>query len=934
MHKTYQPQLIESHCLAKWAQQAAFQASGVGDPYCIMLPPPNVTGSLHMGHGFQVSLMDALIRYQRMCGKNVLWQGGTDHAGIATQALVERQLADTGQSRIQLGRERFLAAVWAWKAQSGDRITQQLQRLGASIDPARDRFTCDEGFTQAVTTVLIQLHQAGLLYRGKRLVNWDPQLLTAISDLEVNHQEEAGFLYYLRYPLCNHPGAIIVATTRPETLFGDVAVAVHPQDSRYQALIGQPVQLPLTDRLIPIIADEQVDPNFGTGCVKITPAHDFNDYALGQRHQLSPINILTPEAQLNEQVPLPWQGMDRLAARESLITALTARQSIEKTEEHTLKIPRGDRSGAIIEPYLTDQWFIRMKPLAEPAIAAIKAGHVRFVPENWANICLQWLENIEDWCISRQLWWGHRIPAWYGPQGEVFVGADEASVRQQYQLDATFSLRQEEDVLDTWVSSALWPFVTLGWPNQTPEFHTFYPTDVLVTGFDIIFFWVARMLMMSLYLTQQLPFKTVYVTGLIRDHLGQKMSKSKGNVLDPLDIIDGIDSAALIQKRTQGLIQPHMASTIEKLTRQQFPEGIQSFGTDALRLTYYALAAPTRDIRFDLNRTAGYRNFCNKLWQATRFVLSHSQGDRDPHPDARSVFDRWILSQLHQTIAQAHLHFSHYRFDLLVQTLYEFVWYDFCDWYLELVKPVLTASMPDFQNASPAAARHTLISVLETVVRLLHPLMPFITEALWQSIASLNIDPHLKEDTAHYRLLSQVAYPVADIAQHESRAVALVSQLQQIIRAIRGLRSKLKLAPHQVVPLFCTQASLIDQPDIDHYQAYIKHLARISTIQWLDPQAAFEPAAMTQVGTLVLRIPLAGLVDVKTEVIRLQKAQRRLEKALVRSQQSLVNPHFLAKAPSELVEKARVQLATDAGQLEKIKQQLTDLQAHGQPKAF
>ncbi|MGA7536799.1 MAG: valine--tRNA ligase, partial [Candidatus Rickettsiella isopodorum] len=697
-----------------------FQPSGQGKPYCIVLPPPNVTGSLHMGHGFQVTLMDALIRYQRMCGKNVLWQGGTDHAGIATQMVVERQLLAQGKSRHDMGREIFVDAIWEWKKKSGGMITEQLRYMGASIDWTRERFTRDTDFSAAVEKVFIDLYAKNLIYRGKRLVNWDPELLTAVSDLEVINQEEPGYLWTIRYPLLNSDDFLLVATTRPETLFGDVAVAVHPDDPRYQSYIGKQIKLPLTERVIPVIADISVEPTFGSGCVKITPAHDFNDYATAQRHHLTNINIFTPNAHLNEQAPENFRGLERFAARKKIIQDLEQLELLEKTETYPVKTPRGDRSGAVIEPYLTDQWFMSMQPLAKPALLAINQGKLDFIPETWRKVCLQWLENIEDWCISRQLWWGHRIPAWYDEQGQFYVGKNEKSIREQYSLDPKVTLKQDEDVLDTWFSSALWPFVTLGWPQSTKELKIFYPTNVLVTGFDIIFFWVARMVMLGLHFTGKVPFKEVYVTGLIRDHEGQKMSKSKGNVLDPLDVILGINLDDLVAKRTQGLLRAKMAQKIEHATRQQFPQGIPALGTDALRFTYCALASPTRDIRFDLNRTEGYRNFCNKLWNASRFVLMHNTKQKrlNSLENLTLPINRAFYSLLQNTIANMHKHFQDYRFDLMAQTIYEFIWNEYCDWYVELAKPILT-------NTSSPASQETLsclIFVLEICLRLLHPI--------------------------------------------------------------------------------------------------------------------------------------------------------------------------------------------------------------------
>jgi valyl-tRNA synthetase len=782
--KVYNPETIEPHWYQTWETKGYFAPTGKGEPYCIMLPPPNVTGSLHMGHGFGFTLIDVLIRYQRMCGKNTLWQGGTDHAGIATQMVVERQLIAKGQTRHELGREAFLEKIWEWKDESGGNITRQLRRLGASIDWSRERFTMDDELSKAVREVFIQLYDEGLIYRGKRLVNWDPVLLTAISDLEVNNEEEAGSLWHIRYPLLDANAHIVVATTRPETLLGDVAVAVHPDDERYQSLIGKHVKLPLTDRTIPIIADTYVDPTFGTGCVKITPAHDFNDYAVGVRHQLEPINILTPNAHLNENAPKAYQGLERFKARAQIVKDLEAQGLLEKVDKHTLKVPRGDRSNTVIEPYLTLQWYVKSKPLAEPAIAAVQNGDVKFIPENWNKTYFQWMNNIEDWCISRQLWWGHRIPVWYDADGNSYAGQDEADARRRHKLADNITLKQDEDVLDTWFSSALWPFSTLGWPQKTEALQQFFPTSVLLTGFDIIFFWVARMIMMSLKFTKRIPFSEVYITGLIRDAEGHKMSKTKGNVLDPIDLIDGINLDDLLKKRTQGLMQPAMAEKIAKATRKEFPEGIPSYGTDAMRFTYCSIASYTREIRFDTNRLGGYRNFCNKLWNASRYVLMNTEGQDTGLNNQNmtlSLPDRWILSRLQQTIQEAHDALKLYRFDHYAQTLYDFTWNEFCDWYLELSKPILTSS--DSTDDMLRGTRHTLINILEALLRLLHPIMPFITEEIWQRIA-----PLAGKTGATIMLES---YPIADSAQVDTTAVQELEWIKNVIIAIRTIRSEM-----------------------------------------------------------------------------------------------------------------------------------------------
>lgn len=921
MDKTYNPQAIEQYWTQYWEQHGYYQPNGGDSTFCIMLPPPNVTGSLHMGHGFQHTLMDILIRYHRMLQDDTLWQVGTDHAGIATQMVVERQLLAHNVSRHDLGRERFVDKVWEWRQQSGNTITHQMRRLGTSGDWSTERFTMDSEFCQAVNEAFVRLYEEGLIYRGKRLVNWDPKLLTAISDLEVIAEEESGHLWHIRYPIMDSSDYLIVATTRPETLLGDMAVAVNPQDPRYQHLIGKQLQLPLCDRVIPIIADDYVDPEFGTGCVKITPAHDFNDYAIGQRHQLPSMNIFTPSAKINEEAPIAYRGLDRFEARKQIIADLQAQGLLEKTVKHTLKVPRGDRSGEILEPYLTNQWYVKMDTLAEPAIAAVKQGLIKFVPESWAKTYFQWLENIQDWCISRQLWWGHRIPAWYDQQNRLYVGKDEADIRKKYQLDDTTDLTQEEDVLDTWFSSALWPFATLGWPEQTPALARYYPTDVLVTGFDIIFFWVARMVMMGLKFTQQIPFKTVYITGLIRDAEGQKMSKTKGNVLDPLDIVNGINLDALIQKRSYGLMQPEMAERIASKTRQEFPQGITAYGTDALRFTYCALATHGRDIRFDLGRVEGYRNFCNKIWNAARFVLMNMQNQEDRSSSETltlNTIDRWILANLQNTITVATHHIDNYRFDLLAQTIYEFIWNEYCDWYLELAKPILFAKD---KPAAQQATRHTLVHVLETILRLLHPIMPFITEEIWQQIAPLA--------SKSGQTIMQQAYPKPDPHLIDQAAIQEISWLKEIVLAIRNTRGALDISPAKKIEVILYKGTEQDRHYANLNQDFIQHLGRVNCINYLTNDEILPPTATAGlIGNLEVLLPLAGFIDKDIELQRLAKEISKIQVEVAKIQAKLNNEGFLKKAPAQVVTDERNKCAELLFKLEKLaehKQQVTEL---------
>jgi valyl-tRNA synthetase len=893
MGKVSAPAQIERRIYEHWESHGWFAPSGHGAPYCIMIPPPNVTGTLHMGHAFQHTLMDALTRYHRMCGDDALWQPGTDHAGIATQMVVERQLNAQGVRRTDLTREAFLERVWQWKAQSGGTISAQMRRLGDSVDWSRERFTLDPELSRAVTEVFVRLHDEGLIYRGKRLVNWDPVLLTALSDLEVQAQEEDGHLWHLRYPLADGTGFLVVATTRPETMLGDTAVAVHPQDERYQGLIGRQLRLPLAERDIPIIADAYVDPAFGSGCVKITPAHDFNDYEIGQRHQLPLINIFTPRAALADTVPARFRGLDRFAARERVLAELTGAGLIEKIEKHKLVVPRGDRSGAILEPYLTDQWYVRIAPLAAPAIAAVEQGRTRFVPENWARTYFEWMRNIKDWCVSRQLWWGHRIPAWYDPAGRSYVGRTEAEVRTRHHLGAEVALRQDEDVLDTWFSSALWPFSTLGWPERSSALTRFYPGSVLITGFDIIFFWVARMLMMGLKFMDDVPFRDVYITGLIRDEHGDKMSKSKGNVIDPLDIVDGIALEALIAKRTSGLMQPQRAPQIERATRRQYPDGIAPHGTDALRFTFAALASPSRDIRFDLARVGGYRNFCNKLWNAARYVTM-AVGEQPPAAGAAvelSVADRWIRARFGRMLGTVEAAYRDYRFDYAASALYEFAWYDFCDWYLELTKPVLQS------DSAAAAARQgalrTLSELLEALQRALHPLMPFITEEIWQRVAPL---AGVSGPTVMLAPYPQAAhYPADESAERET------TWLKAVILGVRQIRGEMNISPGRRIPLLLRDAGAQEQDYAQRHRALLERLAGLESVRLLTPGETAPQAAVALVGELALLVPMAGLIDAAAEAERLGKLLAKAQADLTKTQAKLANENFVRNAPAEVV---------------------------------
>jgi len=913
MDKTYDPHAIEQRWYQTWEQEGDFAPSGEGAPYCIMIPPPNVTGSLHMGHAFQDTLMDALTRYHRMRGDNTLWQPGTDHAGIATQMVVERQLNRQDLTRHDLGRETFIERIWEWKHESGGTITQQLRRMGSSVDWSRERFTMDEGLSEAVRTTFVRLYDEGLIYRGKRLVNWDPVLHTAVSDLEVVSEEESGHLWHMRYPLADSPDDyLIVATTRPETMLGDTAVAVNPSDERYQQLIGKTVRLPLSGREIPIIADDYVDPEFGTGCVKITPAHDFNDYEVGKRHDLPMINIFTIDACISDTAPGNYAGLDRFEARKRIVKDMEALGLLDKIEDHRMMVPRGDRSGSVVEPFLTDQWFVKVAPLAEPAIQAVENGDIRFVPDNWKNTYFEWMRNIQDWCISRQIWWGHRIPAWYDDAGNIYVGLTEADARSRAKLGNEVMLRQDDDVLDTWFSSALWPFSTLGWPNDTAELRTFYPTSVLVTGFDIIFFWVARMIMMGLKFMDAPPFREVYIHGLVRDAHGQKMSKSKGNVLDPIDLIDGIDLETLVAKRRAGLMQPQMADKIEQHTRKDFPDGIPAFGTDALRFTFAALASTGRDINFDLGRIEGYRNFCNKLWNAARYVLLNTEG-KDCGQQGEVVIlnaaDNWIVSQLQQTIREVTAAIESYRFDLAAQAIYTFIWDEYCDWYLELSKPVLTD--PESSIDALRGTRRTLVRVMETVLRLVHPLAPFISEEIWQRMAPLA--------GISGRTIMRQPYPIADLSLVDAAASAEIDWVKSVIAGVRKIRSGMSIDPRKPLPVLLQNGSATDRDRLENNRHYLENIGRIEAIIWLDTGEQAAESATALVGEMKLLIPLSGLIDKDAEIARLAKELENRSKELLRCEQKLANAGFLDKAPAAVVAKEQSRASS-------LKQAISDLE--------
>ncbi|KGQ63261.1 valine--tRNA ligase [Gallibacterium anatis] len=942
---------VEQALYKHWEEQGYFKPNENPNApsYCIAIPPPNVTGSLHMGHAFQQTLMDTLIRYHRMQGDNTLWQAGTDHAGIATQMVVERKIAaEEGKTRHDYGREAFIEKIWDWKAYSGGTISQQMRRLGNSIDWERERFTMDDGLSDAVKEVFVRLHEEGLIYRGKRLVNWDPKLHTAISDLEVENKESKGSLWHFRYPLANGEKTadgkdyLVVATTRPETMLGDTAVAVHPEDERYQSLIGKTVILPLANREIPIIADDYVDREFGTGVVKITPAHDFNDYEVGKRHQLPMVNVMTLNADIRDEaeiigvdnkplanyvaeIPEKYRGMERFAARKQIVADFEALGLLEEIKPHDLKVPYGDRGGVPIEPMLTDQWYVSVKPLAEVAIKAVEDGEIQFVPKQYENLYFSWMRDIQDWCISRQLWWGHRIPAWYDEQGNIYVARNEAEVRQKYQLSDDIKLKQDEDVLDTWFSSGLWTFSTLGWPNNTKDLQMFHPTNVLITGFDIIFFWVARMIMFTMHFIKdkngkpQVPFKTVYVTGLVRDENGAKMSKSKGNVIDPLDMIDGIDLESLVAKRTGNMMQPQLAAKIEKATRKEFPEGIVAHGTDALRFTLAALASTGRDINWDMKRLEGYRNFCNKLWNASRFALMNINGKDCGYGENKemelSLADRWILAEFNQTVKTFRQALDQYRFDIAATTLYEFIWNQFCDWYLELTKPVLNSGSEIQQRGT----RHTLITVLEQILRLAHPIIPFITEEIWQKVKGLvNIDA----DTIMLQ-----PFPQFDANLVDEQAINEINWIKELIVNVRNIRSEMNIAPSKALDVLLRHLTEEEINCLNNNLSLIKTMAKLESINILSSDEEAPLAVTKLLGNAELLIPMAGFIDKQAELARLTKELNKLQQEVQRIENKLNNENFVAKAPEAVIAKEREKMQGYLDGLDKLKAQYAAIEA-------
>ena len=967
LENAYNPSDVENGMYQVWEDKGYFQPSyDKQQSFSIALPPPNVTGSLHMGHGFNNAIMDTLTRYHRMLGENTLWQPGTDHAGIATQMVVERQLNAQGIKRHDLGREKFLEKIWEWKAESGGNITRQIRRLGSSVDWSRERFTMDDGLSNAVKEVFVRLYEDGLIYRGKRLVNWDTKLQTALSDLEVENHDEKGSLWHFRYYLTDKNAKtqdgknyLVVATTRPETLLGDTAVAVNPEDARYQHLIGQTVTLPITGRIVPIVGDDKaVDMEFGTGCVKITPAHDFNDYETGKRHNLPMINIfdnsahILPEMQIFtdlqtkepqlETTPSEYAGLERFAARKKMVEQSEAEGWLEEIKPHDLKVPKGDRSNTIVEPWLTDQWYVSIEKLAKPAIEAVEDGRTEFVPAQYKNMYMAWMRDIQDWCISRQLWWGHRIPAWYDDEGNIYVGRDEAEVRQKYHLADSLALRQDSDVLDTWFSSALWTFSTLDWQGETSfddysqALKTFHPTSVLVTGFDIIFFWVARMMMMTLYFIKdkdgnpQVPFKTVYVHGLVRDGQGQKMSKSKGNVLDPIDLIDGIDLETLVAKRTTGLMNPKDAQKIEKATRKEFADGIPAFGTDALRFTFTSLASTGRDINFDLKRIEGNRNFCNKIWNATRFVLMNcvdKEGnalniDKTANTALWELPEQWIMSRLNSTVKAIHEHMSQYRFDLVSQDIYEFIWNEYCDWYVELAKSSLNDESVSAERK--AQIRYVLLSCLEVAMRFTHPIMPYITESIWQTIAPI-IDKKATDS------IMTAAFPTADDSLISLQTEHDMTWLQALIGAIRNIRGEMKLGNAVRLPVLLDNISDEETARLSRIENQFKSLAKVDTLTIVNAGDGADKelplSSSSMVGQLKVLVPMKGLIDPTAELNRLAKAQDKLTKQAESLRSKLSNESFVSKAPANVVESEKAKLAEMDTQLAEMSKQIEQLKA-------
>ena len=912
MEKTYNPKEIEARIYESWENSGYFSPSKSGEPFCIVIPPPNVTGTLHMGHAFQDTIMDIIIRYKRMNGKNTLWQVGTDHAGIATQMVVERQLEKSGTSRQELGRESFEKEVWKWKEESGSTITKQMKRLGASTDWTKEKFTMDENLVRGVTKVFIQLYEEGLIYRGKRLINWDPVLQTALSDLEVATTEEKGSLWHMKYPISGSENHIVVATTRPETMLGDTAVAVHPDDKRYKDLIGKEVILPLTDRKIPIIADEYVDQEFGTGCVKITPAHDFNDFEIGKRHDLEIISILDQSAKINQSAPAEYQGLDRFEARKKIVDDLEKNGLLQEIEDYTLTIPRGDRSGAILEPLITNQWFLKMEPLAQPAIEAVKNGEIKFIPENWSKTYFEWLENIQDWCISRQLWWGHRIPAWYDDEGNVYVGESENEIRKQHNIENSIALIQDDDVLDTWFSSALWPFSSLGWPDETYDLKTFYPTNVLVTGFDIIFFWVARMVMMGLKFMNEIPFKEIYIHGLIKDKNGQKMSKSKGNILDPIDLIDGISLDELLDKRVQGLMQPEMEKRIINDTKKEFPNGIPDFGTDALRFNFAIQASTGRDIRLDLKRVEGYRNFCNKIWNASRFIKMNTNDfelletqDTDGHP-----VDQWIQSKFAETIDEVERQLSQYRFDLAATAMYEFVWNDFCDWYIELSKALINE--PEIKRSQKDYTKNNLIKMLDAILRMLHPTIPFITEEVWQSLSEENKN----------RSIMKADFPSSENWKADPAIAANTEWLKSFVSSVRQIRSEMNISPKQSIKIIVDDASNSDIERLKLFESFISNMGSVESIIHKEGADDLPKSAIALLNKMKIYIPLEGLVDIEEEKARLQRKLSNLNQDLKSVENRLSNDAFVEKAPKEIVDELKEKFKVLSSDQTRIEEQL------------